>query len=145
MGVLHLEGLGPCGFELHQWPRADARAVAGGFLPLSPNLNQFRPKREGPALHRLGGMDRATALDEKMAVGSRGHAQAHAAARTVDVPLLELPRRQRQECGGAGDVGFAEVDKSLALAARGASGLAPETEAVNHGAIVLWAGGLRRL
>jgi len=133
VGGAHLVGLGTGRFELNERALAHAGAPTGGLVPMATGFQKLRPEGEEAALGGFGRMDPAAVGAQEGTQAAVRHAQAHAVARAVDVLAFKCGRGHTQEGGGAGQVGFSQVDETFLAATFRTAGLALETQGVGHG------------
>ncbi len=104
--------------NLNQRSGSNPRTVHGGGFPGGNILHQLRPEGEKAALCRLGGMDPATGLVQKVTLRVPRLPQPDDIARPVNVLRFESGRRHAQKSGCFRDVGFAQVHVAVLPAAR---------------------------
>ena len=122
----HFLGLRLRQFNLDQLTLPDARTQRPGLMPPPTARQQLRPKREGPALDRLHGMDTAPPALQKHALGMARNPQAQQIPCTERKPLLEFGLPYPDKLGDPLRVSLGQIDKPLLVTTVGAPGLAFE-------------------
>ena len=100
-------------------------SIPGGFP-------EFRPEWKDAALGGFRRMDGAAVSAQERAQGMARHSQAQAVAGAVDVAAFKCRGGHPQKSGGARQVGFGQVHEALLAATFRASGLALETQGLDH-------------
>ena len=132
----HFFSLRPSIFDLHQRTFIDPRAVVRQFPPLPAAFHHLRPEGKNPALHRLDGMNRAAARNQKYALRVPRNPQPNPVFGAVTVAPLKCRRAQCQMRRDAHHVRLAQVYKAALLAACGTPGLTLESKSRRHRTII---------
>jgi len=131
----HFGGIPPGFRDLDQRTFANSRAIGGRFVPFAAAFDQFRPKRENPALRGLSGMNRAAFRVQEMAMRLARYPQAEPPTGAVDIFPLEGLSRDPEEGRSPQQILLRQIDEAALPAAFGAAALAFEAQTLRHGSL----------